>query len=155
MTKTEAIREARIGALYQGGDWYVIRWKRGCYKVLPRDRYRGSIDGRIVKTLTPASVRRTAPPTVSYRLHFFAATRHEGCGHKHKTWRAALTCAARHNKHRTRTDGKLHVYRAWFDARGKFHSYRDMTDAEETRQYSAATLREAEERKRIGNTPNQ
>jgi hypothetical protein len=155
MTKNEAIREARIAALYKGGEWYVTKHGKS-YRAVAYGDYRNSkADGRVIETFTPGKVRRTVPPSVSYRLHFFAATRHEGCGHKHKTWRAALTCAARHNKHRTRADGKLHVYRAWFDARGKFHSYRDMTDAEETRQYSAATLREAEERTRIGNTPNQ
>ncbi len=65
MDKITATKEARIGALYQGGDWYVTRWKRGCYKALPHDRYRGSIDGRIVDTFTPERVRRTVPPSVA------------------------------------------------------------------------------------------
>lgn len=64
MDKDRATREARIGALYQGGEWYVTRWKRGCYKALPHDRYRGSIDGRIVDTFTPEKVRRTVPPSL-------------------------------------------------------------------------------------------
>jgi hypothetical protein len=68
MTKNEAIREARIGALYQGGDWYVT-CKRGCYKVLPHDRYRGSVDGRIIETFTPEKVRRTVPPPREDRQH--------------------------------------------------------------------------------------
>ena len=47
MDKITATKEARIGALYEGGDWYVTRWKRGCYKALPHNRYRGRIDGAL------------------------------------------------------------------------------------------------------------
>ena len=127
MDRNEAIREARIAALYKGGKWFVTR-REGTYKCLHEDSYRGTVDGKIVGTFTPTIVRATIPPPrVTVRLHYFVANQHEGCGHKHRSLLTALECFRRISKHGKSDGGVFHVYRASFNARGKFESFRAMT----------------------------
>ena len=63
MTKPEATKEARLGALMQGGNWYVVR-KGNAYLAMHCDQYRGSEDGTLLAIFWPDKVRRTTPPTV-------------------------------------------------------------------------------------------
>jgi hypothetical protein len=61
MTNTEAIKEARIGVLMQGGTWYVVR--RGkAYSAMHESRYEGSTTGKVAEIFTLEKVRRTPPP---------------------------------------------------------------------------------------------
>lgn len=63
MDKQTAIKEARIGALMQGGTWYVTRRgdKYGC---VHSDRYNSTRHGRIAEMFDAKKVRTTTPPTV-------------------------------------------------------------------------------------------
>lgn len=61
MTKTEAVKEARIAALYQGGTWYVTR-RGNKYNYMHSDNYGGSQkDGHIAEMFDAQKVRTTVP----------------------------------------------------------------------------------------------
>jgi hypothetical protein len=62
MDKIQAIKEARIAALYHGGEWYVTQ--RGkVFKTVAADLYRNShADGKVIETWTAEKARRTSPP---------------------------------------------------------------------------------------------
>ena len=62
MDKNTAIREARVAALYKGGEWYVTL-KGKLYNCVAADSYQNKkADGRVVEIFTPEKVRRTMPP---------------------------------------------------------------------------------------------
>lgn len=61
MTKDEAIRDARLGALMQGGTWYVVRRGKS-YRSMHESRYEGSKTGRVAEIFDADRVRRTTPP---------------------------------------------------------------------------------------------
>jgi hypothetical protein len=65
MDRITATKEARIAALYKGGEWYVTL-KGKLYNCVAADSYRNKkADGRVVEIFTPEKVRRTAPPSDS------------------------------------------------------------------------------------------
>ena len=62
MTKDEAIKDARIGVLMQGGTWYVVRRGKS-YRAMHESLYEGSKMGRVAEMFDLEKVRRTPPPT--------------------------------------------------------------------------------------------
>lgn len=62
MKKDEAIKEARIGALMQGGTFYVVR-RGNKYKAIPAYLFEARRHGRVAEMFDADKVRRTTPPT--------------------------------------------------------------------------------------------
>lgn len=63
MDKITATKEARIAALYKGGEWYVTRRGKN-HHAIAADSYRNShADGKVIETWTAERVRRTVPPS--------------------------------------------------------------------------------------------
>lgn len=61
MTKVEAVKNARIGALMQGGTWYVTRRGKQ-YDYTHADSYMGTqLDGAVAEMFTPDKVRGSIP----------------------------------------------------------------------------------------------
>lgn len=63
MTKNEAIKEARIGVLMQGGTWYVVR--RGEKYSAMHESLHAPEKGKVAEIYNLERVRSTPPPEVT------------------------------------------------------------------------------------------